>query len=297
MSHSFKSAVRHLMEIYYPKSRSDFNENLLPQKEELSMSDSRRATQGEIFARECYEAHTGLRALERAGQCRNLHGHVHELMVCDKFNINPKNILQGKQAALSTSATDPLHDVVVTKDGRFLEGFQLKDTASSSGVQKTLHQINSGKYNGTTVVGTEETAAKLAGKTARQVKSSGISSETTKRIADKALGRIPTASALGSVAKSGSMMGAAVGAGVEAVSSVIDVLDGKKSVGDAVIDVGGAAIKGGVTGAGSAAAGSLAAGATGAALATVGITCAAAPIVAGFAVACGVGSFISSWFD
>ena len=232
---------------------------------------SKKYQQG-IMAKEGYEGYTGLRALERAGHCNNLNGHVHEIMFCDKFNITPKNILDGKRAMLTSSNTAPVHDVVVMKNGHFKGGFQLKDTASTSGINKTLHQIRNGKYHNTTVVGTQETDAKLAGKTAQKVHSSGISSETTKRIANKALGKMPTLSGLGAAARSGGMAGAAIGAGIEAFSSIADVYNGKKNVEDAVIDVGVAAAKGGISGAGSAAAGSLAAGATGAAVSSFAAT-------------------------
>lgn len=111
---------------------------------------------------------------------------------------------------------------------------------------------------------------------------------------------MPTASALRTVAKSGGMTGAMFGAGIEAVSSISDVLDGKKKVGDAVIDVGGAAAKGAINGSAAAAAGSTAAGLTGAALTTLGVTGGAAvfaPVAAGFVIATAVGSFISGLLD
>lgn len=271
-----------------------------------------KKTQGGVTAKEGYEAYTGLRALERAGHCKNLHGHVHELMFCDKFNLNPENILQGKQAILTGSNTSPVHDVVVMKGGHFSGGFQLKDAASPGGISKTLKQINSGKYSRTTLVGTEETASRLAGKTAQEIHSSGISSETTTRIAAKALGKMPSASALGSVARNGGMAGAGLGAGLEAVSSFVDVCNGKKKLDEAVADVGVAAVKGGLTGAGSAVAGSFASGMTGTAvgaLASTGVgtaiaatsagaaVIAAAPVVVGLGAVCAVGSFISSLFD
>ncbi|MBR6012344.1 MAG: hypothetical protein IK062_01005 [Selenomonadaceae bacterium] len=265
-----------------------------------------------VFAKEGYEACTGLRALERAGQCKNLNGHVHEIMFCDKWNINPGSIIQGKQAMLTKANTAPVHDVVIMKNGHFSGGFQLKDTVSNSGINKTLKQINSGKYSHTNIVGTEETVSKIGNRTAQKVHSSGISSETTKRIADKALGRLPSVAALGSVARSGGVAGAGIRAGIEMISSINDVCKGRKTIDKAVADVGKSAVKGGITGAGSAVAGSVVSGATGAAigaLSSTGVgtallgtaagaaTAAAAPIVAGFAGACAVASFISSIFD
>jgi len=177
---------------------------------------------------------------------------------------------------------------------------------------KTAQQINAGKYGKTAVYCTEETAAKLAGKTIQKVHSSGISSETTSRIAQKALGNMPTMGALRAAARSGGVAGAAIGAGIETVLSVSDWVQGKKDFGDVVIDVGGAAVKGGISGAGSAVAGSIAAGATGATISAITSTgigaavattaigataVAAAPVVIGFGAACAVGRFIGSLFD
>ena len=265
-----------------------------------------------VATKEGYEAGVALRALNRAGNCPQIKGHVHEIMFCDKYNANPLNIMQGNHANLTKSATAQMKDVVMTNNGRVVGHAQLKDTISSSGLRKTAEQIRSGHYNKTSIFGTEETAAKLAGKVPQKVHSSGISSETTSRIANKALGRIPTMNALGTAARSGGMAGAAIGAGIEAISSIGDVIDGKKDVGDAIIDVGGAAVNGGITGAGSSAAGVAAAGLTGSAVSAVAATgmgaavtstaigamaVTAAPVVVGFGVACAVGSFISSFFD
>ena len=265
-----------------------------------------------IVAKEGYEARVGMQALARAGKCPNLNGHVHELMFCDKYNVNPSHLLRGEQAHLTKSAAATMKDVIMTKGTKVVGHAQLKDTSSVSGIMKTAKQINAGKYGKTAVYGTKETAAKLAGKTVQKVHSSGISSETTSRIAQKALGNMPTMGALQAAARSGGAAGAAIGAGIEAVSSVSDWAQGKKDFGDVVIDVGGAAAKGGISGAGSAAAGSLAAGATGAAISAITSTgigaaaagtaigataIAAAPVVIGFGAACAVGSFICSWFD
>lgn len=250
-----------------------------------------------IAAREGYEASVGIRAIERAGQNPQLKGIAHEIMMCDKINANPVNLVQGIHAQLTKSTTAQVRDIVLTQHGKIAGHMQLKDTISAAGIQKTIKQINSGKYSKTSIFGTEETVAKLAGKTSQKVRSSGISSETTSRIADKSLGRAATATSIADAAKSGGMYGAAIGAGIEAISSIGDVIEGRKEVGDAVIDVAGAGIKGGIVGAASAAAGTYAAGtaiATGAAAVT-GL--AFAPAAIGFGVACAVGSFLSDLFD
>lgn len=267
--------------------------------------------------KEGYEAGVAIRALNRAGQCPQLKGHVHEIMFCDRYNLDPVNLIKGNHAQLTKSNTAIMKDIIgMDSNGKVIMHAQLKDTVSASGAAKTAKQILSKHYSKTKVYGTEETvgkvAKKIAGKTNQQINSSGISSETTRRVADKALGNMPTAATLGTAAKAGGVAGAAVGAGLEAVSSIIDVVDGKKDVGDAVIDIAGAGLKGGVTGAASAAAGSAAAGVAGVTIAsatstavggalaatTIGAAAvAAAPVAIGFAAACAVGGFISSLFD
>lgn len=276
------------------------------------MKNRKNTNQVGVIAKEGYEASTAVRALNRAGNCPQLKGHVHEIMFCDKYNLNPENLLSGKHASLTKSPVAQMRDVVMTQNGKVIGHAQLKDTVSQSGAAKTVGQIKSGHYNKTAIYGTRETTKKIAGKVSQKVNSSGISSETTSRIANKALGKMPTVGALQAAAKSGGLAGAAFGAGIEAISSVKDVLDGKKDVGDAVVDVGVAAAKGGVTGAASAVAGSAAAGLAGSAISAVATTgvgaalagtaagaaaVAFAPVAVGVGAACAVGSFISSIFD
>lgn len=223
-----------------------------------------------IVSKEGYEAVTGARALGRAGQCSQLKGVVHEIMFCDKYNATPTNVLQGNHAALTQSTTARMKDVVMTNNGRVVGHAQLKDTISPSGIRKTIEQINGGHYGKTTVIGTEETVERIAGKVGQRVRSSGISSETTSRIADKALGRMPTASTFGAAAKGGITGAISAGAGTTAAGLT----------GAAVTSLAS-------TGVGAAVAGT-ALGAT---------AVAAAPLVVGFGAACAVGSFISSLFD
>jgi len=71
-----------------------------------------------IVAKEGYEARVGMQALKRAGKCSNLNGHVHELMFCDKYNVNPSHLLRGKQAHLTKSATATVKDVIMMKGSK-----------------------------------------------------------------------------------------------------------------------------------------------------------------------------------
>ena len=269
----------------------------------------KKAEKRAIMAREGYDAKVGAEALMRAGKCKNLKGHVHEILFKDKFNADPRNIIAGRHAELTKSTTARVKDVIIKKNGKVVGHAQLKDVTSAKGVAKTAQQINAGKYAKTRVYGTNETAAKLAGKTKQPVHADGISSETTTRIANKALGKMPSIKGLHAAGKAGGVAGAAFGAGVEAVCSIKDVVNGKKSVEDAVGDVAVAGVRGGATGYASAVAGSAAAGVTGGLIAASGIGAAvggtavgaacvtAAPLVAGFAASCVVANFVSDLWD
>ena len=269
----------------------------------------KKAEKRAIMVREGYDAKVGAEALMRAGKCKNLKGHVHEVLFKDKYNADPRNIIAGRHAELTKSTTARVKDVIIKKNGKVVGHAQLKDVTSAKGVAKTAQQINAGKYAKTRVYGTNETAAKLAGKTKQAVHADGISSETTTRIANKALGKMPSIKGLHAAGKAGGVAGAAFGAGVEAVFSIKDVVHGKKSVEDAIGDVAAAGVRGGATGYASAVAGSAAAGATGGLLAASGIGAAvggtavgaacvtAAPLVAGFAASCVVANFVSDLWD
>ena len=265
-----------------------------------------------------YEASVGMRALNRAGQNPQMKGIVHEIVYCDKYNLNLGNILNGRHMDLTKSTTAHMKDVIAKNSaGKVVGHAQLKDTISNAGVRKTVQQINSGHYSKTRVIGTEETAAKVNKVLEKcgvkqRVESSGISSKTTSRIADKTLGKMPTISTVSSAARAGGVTGAAVGAGIEAISSIGDLLEGDKSAGEAAVDVAVAGVKGGVTGAVSGAIGSAAAGVTGSAITaatatTVGsavagtavgaAAIAAAPVVAAVAAPMIVFGLLDSLFD
>ena len=266
-----------------------------------------------------YEASVGMRALNRAGQNPQMKGIVQEIMYCDKYNTNMGNILNGHHMDLTKSTTAHMKDVIAKNSaGKVVGHAQLKDTISNAGVRKTVQQIESGHYSKTRVIGTEETAAKVNKVLEKhgfkqRVESSGISSKTTSRIADKTLGKMPTISTMSSAAKAGGVTGAAVGAGMEAISSIGDLLEGDKSAGEAAVDVAVAGVKGGVTGAVSGAIGSAAAGVTGSAITaattatTVGsavagtavgaAAIAAAPVVAAVAAPMIVFGLLDSLFD
>lgn len=254
-----------------------------------------------------YEMKAGLEALKRAGQSKNLHGHVFEVVFKDSYNANPINIISGKTCHLTNSPIAQMKDVVMMKGSKVCGHAQLKDTVGR--ISKTAKQINSGHYAKTRIYGTTETAAKLAGKTKQVVHDSGISSTTTKRIATKALGKMPSAGAISAAAKAGGVTGAAVSAGFETICSIGGVISGEKDFADAACDITYAGAKGGAAGYAGAAAGAVAAGATGAAITASGIgvglaaggaaatAIACAPAVVAFGTACVVGGIVCDLFD
>lgn len=142
--------------------------------------------------RMAYEGKVGVEAVVRSGgKNPQLKGVVHEILYRDSITMAPDNLIHGTKGALSKSATAIRDDVLTMQGGKVIGRAQLKDTVSS--INKTVKQASSGKYAGTNLMGTKETAAaynscvdKLvaAGKQAPQkMTSTGISSSDTARIA------------------------------------------------------------------------------------------------------------------
>ena len=208
------------------------------------------------------------------------------------------NVVNGQAWELSETAITATKDIIVKEGGKIVKHVQVKDTVNC--INKTIQKASIGECGAVQVSGTAELATKAAENTKQ------LAGATSKQIAGKALSRMPSASAVGAAAKAGGVVGAAVGAGIEAMYSVGEVIRGKKDVVDAAGDIAYAGAKGGASGYAGAAAGTVAAGATSAALAATGIAAATgatatavalAPVVVGFGAACAVGSFVSDLFD
>lgn len=253
-----------------------------------------------------YEGSVIIRAMGRAGHNPHLKGHIHEILVKDAHNL--KNVFNGANTELTKSTTAKCVDLVTTKGGRVIVRMQLKDTLSKSSVDKIVKQVADGKYRSVKLVGTEETVEKVnaalekAGLKKRMV-SSGTSSETTTTLAQRAgaTGSGTLGGALLSAAKTGGLAGAAIGGGIAIIKGTSDLMDGAKTLEDVAVDVGGAAIKGGITGAGASAAAVGTGAATTAGLALLGveagIVATAATFVLPVAAAALVGWGISSVWD
>jgi hypothetical protein len=246
-----------------------------------------------------YESHVIYRALERAGANPQLKGHIHEILTQDRLNL--RNVLSnsGQHTALTQSTQAQVVDLVTTRGGQVVERMQLKDVVSPSQVNKVVRQVSSGKYNSARLIGTDETTKlvnqglKRAG-SAKQMTSSGVSTDTTTRLAQRAgaTGSGTLGSATLRAAHSGGTVGAAVGAGVEVVRGISDLMDGSREPEDVALSVAAAGAKGYATGAAASAAATV----SSAALMSVGagsVMVAAAPV----AVAVGVGIAVTSLWD
>lgn len=258
-----------------------------------------------VAAKTTYEGTVISRAMARAGNNPHLKGHIHEVLAKDARNIG--NFFNGQSTELTKSTTAKVVDLVTTKGGKVVERLQLKDTLSSSSVNKLVRQVANGKYRTTQLVGTDETtklvnsALQKAGLEKRMV-SSGISSNTTTSLAQRAgaTGSGTISGAVSQAAKSGGALGATVGAGIEVVSGVADLINGKRDAAEVVGSVAKAGAKGYATGA----AASAAATAGGAAVAS-GLTAisagaglsAIATVAAPVAIAIATGYVVSEVFD
>ena len=113
---------------------------------------------GLLGSKQAYEQSVGKRAYALGKNCKNLKGHVAEVMTCDKINLDPRNIIAGRKASVTASRTAPCVDVVVKQKNKVVERLQVKNTPSAAGIKKTVDQVAAGKYNSAKLVGTKETA-------------------------------------------------------------------------------------------------------------------------------------------
>ncbi len=126
---------------------------------------------------------------------------------------------------LSASSTDPIADLIVTDaQNKGIALIQCKDGTSTSYISKILQQVTSGKYSKAKLVGTKECAEafnKLAEQKGVSVKmiNSGLSTQTTQKIAEKALGG--SIKQLTKTVAASSISGGAFCGAIAAIDSVI----------------------------------------------------------------------------
>ena len=231
-----------------------------------------------------YEESVIQRMVGRAGAktLNGAKGIVHEIIYADKLNLRDA-FKKGTKTSLTKSSTAQQVDVVTTNGGKVAARYQLKDTANS--IKETLKQVKSGKYQQVQMIGTKETAKAFNERTAAEgitkaMKSSGISTKTTSRIANKALNPVPAASEIAGMAVKAAGIGAAVSGVVATAESIKRGDDFSEAAGHIAVGTTNGAISMGL---GAAAGGAITAGLT--STGAVG----AAPVIAPAAVMVGVG--------
>ena len=188
-------------------------------------------------ARIGYEGSVISRMIGRAGATapNGAKGIAFEVLYQDAKNLK-ESIVSGVKTQFTKSSTAKTVDLVsMSKDGKVVGRYQLKDTPNS--ISDTIKKVKTGQYNSAQLVCTSETAEAFNAEAAKKgiskvVVDSGISTETTTRIAQKALGNLPSASDLASTAGKAAKAGGVVSGGVALVESTIRGDDFGETVGN-----------------------------------------------------------------
>ena len=244
-------------------------------------------------AREGYEGSVMTRMAGRAGAYspKGAPGNALEIMANDKSNLS--NILKPDTVTkLTKSSTATQVDAVTTKAGKVVERIQYKDTVSPAGVQKTLNQVKSGKYQQAQLRGTVEAAEKYnaAAKTSgvtKTMKSTGISHDTTQRIGDKFTKQPIKVASLGDAVKGSTVAAVGITTAIEVGKSIVN----GDSIGECTSHVVAKGTESAISAAVATVAGEVTAGAVGGLLATSAIP------VAGIGAAVLVGSAVGEVTD
>ena len=250
------------------------------------------------IAREAYEASVELRMAGRAGSCspKGAPGNALEIIANDKANLcsslKPNTITK-----LTKSSTATQVDAVTMQGGKVIERIQYKDTVSPSGVQKTLSQVKSGKYNQAQLRGTIEAAEKyndaaMASGVKKTMSSTGISHNTTQRVGDKFTNQPIKGASLGDAVKGSAAVAVGITAAVEVGKSIIN----GDSVGECTGHVVSKGAESAISAVAATAAGEAVAGAVGGLLATSAIPV-IGPAVAGIGAAIVVGGVVGEITD
>lgn len=253
---------------------------------------------GAEIAREGYEASVVSRMAGRAGAYspRGSAGNALEIIANDKSNLG--NLLKPDTVTkLTKSSTATQVDAVTTKAGKVIERIQYKDTVSPAGVQKTLNQVKSGKYQQAQLRGTIEAAEKYnaaakASGVSKTMKSTGISHNTTQRVGDKFTRQAIKMGSLGDAVKESTAVSVGITAAVEVGKSIVN----GDSVGECTAHVVSKGTESALSAAAATVAGEATASAVGGVLATSAIPV-AGPVIAGIGAALLVGGAVSEITD
>ncbi len=199
-------------------------------------SNKSRKTNYAGKARETYYDFVGKEATKRVGKCPQIKGAVHEIILRDKINLTPKNMLNGKSCRLTKSTRSTSSDMVIMKGKKITSRIQAKDLTNSSSINDFKRKIESKQYKNSKIMVTEETKEllkKAKFKSGKSISSSGISSKTTTRIADNQGVKLPNKSVLNNNLKdisnqavNAAAVSVAIEAGVAAVQNFNDLKEG-----------------------------------------------------------------------
>lgn len=176
---------------------------------------------------DAYEASVIARMTGRAGATSpyGAKGIAFEIIYSDLKNAFC-NLKDGLKTTLSASSIDDLADLVTTnKSGDIMQLIQCKDGTSTTQVNNLISQVVGGKYSEAELVCTSELATlyneKASAKGVSQVATdSGISTNTTSKIANKALGIAPSGAELLKATAKNSGIAAAIAACVSLAESI-----------------------------------------------------------------------------
>lgn len=249
-----------------------------------------------------YEGSVNARVVERAGNLASSQskGIAHEIMYADKLNVTRPELGVTK---LSTKTNAVRDDLVSVKDGVVKYRAQLKDTVSSSGVNKTVTQGMNGKYQGTNFMGTKETTELYNQATkntaAQKMSSTGISSKDTSRITESFSGKMTSLENIAHNSTRAGSFGAVASVAVGAVEDIVNSESGDEMLAHASSN----GVRGFAPGYVGSAAATVATSATAAgiasvpALAAAPLVAVAAPVAAGIVAATVAGKVVMDATD
>lgn len=176
-------------------------------------------------AGDAYDASVVARMAGRSGSAAapGAKGIAFEVMYADKKNLS--NVFKkGVKTVLTKNSQATQVDLVTLYDdgSKVMERLQLKDVQSDTGIRDIINRVKSSDYRAARLVGTSETAEAYNAKAAangvtKVMADSGISTETTQMVANKALGNAPTvaqaAKSITTITKSYMAIGAVINLG------------------------------------------------------------------------------------
>ena len=193
----------------------------------MSKNEGRNVTVMNEVGKQLYDGSVMWRMQGRSGAYTptGAPGIAHEIMANDVANLKNAVTNPGAVTKLTRQANATQLDAVTVKNGKVLERIQYKDTTSSSGLNKTLNQVKSGKYDQATLKGTRETVKPFNSMAEQQgiskrMESTGISHKDTQRIGDKFTKQPLSAGSIGNTMKHSAGGAFAVTAVIEGVKSV-----------------------------------------------------------------------------